>query len=89
MIVRAIVSYTIAAKRAFMRDAKSYCAVLIDDNNRKPLVRLHFNRSVKYIGIFDGDNEDKLLIDSLDQIYEYADRLRSAAKKYTVETATK
>jgi hypothetical protein len=82
MIVRAIVRDTIAAKRVFMRDAKSYCAVLIDDNNRKPLARLHFNRSVKYVGFFDGDAEERLIIESLDQIYDFSDRLRATAQKY-------
>lgn len=84
MIVRAIVRDTISAKRVFMRDAKSYCAILVDDNNRKPLARLHFNRGVKYIGIFDADAEERHVIDSLDQIYDHADRLRNAAKKYVV-----
>ena len=82
MIVKAIVRDTVAAKRVHMRDAKSYCAVLIDNNNRKPLVRLHFNRSVKYVGFFDGENEERVIIESLDQIYEYSDRLRATAKKY-------
>jgi predicted type IV restriction endonuclease len=82
MIVRAIVRDTIAAKRVYMRDAKSYCAVLVDDNNRKPLARLHFNRSVKYVGFFDGDTEERIIIESLDQIYDFSDRLRNAAQKY-------
>lgn len=82
MIVRAICRELVAAKRIAMRDAKSYCAVLLDDNNRKPLVRLHFNRATKYIGIFDGDSEDRVIIESLDQIYEYADRIKTAAQKY-------
>ncbi|MHB0951471.1 MAG: type I restriction endonuclease [Allorhizobium sp.] len=82
MIVKAIAREVINAKRIIMRDAKSYCAVLVD-NNRKPLARLHFNRSVKYIGLFDGDNEDRVILESLDQIYEYSDRIRETAKKYT------
>lgn len=82
MIVKAIVRDTIAPKRVVMRDQKSYCGILIDNNNRKPLARLWFNRSVKYIGLFDGENEERVIIDSLDQIYEFADRLRTAAKKY-------
>lgn len=82
MIVKAIVRDTIAAKRVHMRDAKSYCAVLVDDNNRRPLARLHFNRAVKYIGLFDGETEDRVIIDTLDQIYEYSDRLRATASKY-------
>lgn len=82
MIVKAIVRDSMSAKRVVMRDAKSYCAVLIDNNNRKPLARLHFNRSIKYIGLFDGETEERLIIDSLDQIYDHTERLRATAKKY-------
>ncbi|MCM2455126.1 restriction endonuclease [Rhizobium sp. CG4] len=82
MIVKAIVRDTISPTRVIMRDQKSYCGILIDNNNRKPLARLHFNRSIKYIGVFDGETEERLIIDSLDQIYEYSDRLRSTAKRY-------
>ncbi|MGO7207956.1 restriction endonuclease, partial [Rhizobium ruizarguesonis] len=56
--------------------------ILVDNNNRKPLARLWFNRSVKYIGLFDGETEERLIIDSLDQIYDHTERLRIAAKRY-------
>lgn len=82
MVVKAIVRDTVSPKRVVMRDAKSYCAVLIDNNNRKPLARLHFNRSIKYIGLFDGEAEERLIIDSLDQIYDHTERLRATARKY-------
>ncbi|MBP1851077.1 hypothetical protein [Rhizobium halophytocola] len=84
MIVKAIVRETISPKRIFMRDQKSYCGILIDNNNRKPLARLWFNRSVKYIGLFDGEAEERLIVDTLDQIYEYSDRLKAGAAKYAV-----
>ncbi len=82
MIVKAIVRDTIAPKRVVMRDQKSYCGILVDNNNRKPLARLWFNRSVKYIGLFDGENEERVIVDSLDQIYDFTERLRATAKKY-------
>ncbi len=82
MIVKAIVRDTISAKRVVMRDQKSYCGILIDNNNRKPLARLWFNRSVKYIGLFDGEVEERIIVDSLDKIYEYPERLRATAKLY-------
>ncbi|WP_164822832.1 type I restriction endonuclease [Sinorhizobium meliloti] len=85
MIVKAIVRDTIAPNRVVIRDQKSYCGILIDNNNRKPLARLHFNRSVKYIGLFDGEAEERLIVDSLDQIYDHSDRLRTTAKKYAGE----
>jgi predicted type IV restriction endonuclease len=82
MVVKAIAREVISSKRVFMRDAKSYCAVLIDNNNRRPLARLHFNRSTKYLGLFDKDDEERVALDSLDQIYDHAERIRATAKKY-------
>lgn len=82
MVVRAIVRDILKPVRVVMRDQKSYCGILVDNNNRKPLVRLWFNRSVKYIGLFDGEREDKVKVDTLDEIYEHADRIRATATVY-------
>lgn len=89
MIVRAIVREVIKPNRIIMRDQKSYCGILADNNNRKPIARLHFNRSIKYLGLFDGEKEEKVKIDSLDQIYEYTDRLRATARLYSEGSAMK
>ncbi|KFF60887.1 hypothetical protein JF66_02000 [Cryobacterium sp. MLB-32] len=71
-------------QRVMHRDAKSYFAVLLDDNNRKPIARLHFNgKKQKYVGIFDADKtETRHAIDSLDEIYLYADAIRSSVNNY-------
>ncbi|NIJ42932.1 hypothetical protein FHS78_003240 [Parvibaculum indicum] len=82
LMVRAIVRDTIDSKRVTIRDQKSYCGILIDDNNRKPLCRLHLNRSVKYISLFDSGSEERIPIGSLDDIYNVAERLRATAAKY-------
>jgi len=82
MIVKSILREEVKPSRVIIRDAKSYCAVLLDDNNRKPITRLHFNRSIKYIGLFDGDVEERVVIETLDDIYNYSERLRAAARKY-------
>ena len=84
MIVRAIVRDILKPARVIMRDQKSYCGILIDNNNRKPLARLWFNRSVKYLGLFDGEKEDRIKVDTLDEIYEHADRLRETARGYVI-----
>lgn len=82
-IVRAIVREVISVDRIFMRDAKSYCGILIDDNNRKPLCRLHFNRSVKFIGLFDAEkNEERFDIERLEDIFLHAARLKETASRY-------
>jgi hypothetical protein len=82
-IVRAIVREVVKVDRVVMRDSKTYCAVLLDDNNRKPICRLHFNRSVKYIGLFDQEkNEERVRIESLDDIFIHADRLKATIRNY-------
>lgn len=82
LIVKAIVSSVIKPSRITMRDQKSYCGILADDNNRRPIARLHFNRATKYIGLFDGDAEERVVIDALDDIYAHSERLRQTAIKY-------
>lgn len=82
-IVKAIVRKVIDVQRITHRDTKSYFGILIDDNNRKPLCRLHFNRNQKYIGLFDLEkNETRHPIESLDDIYSYSDELVAAATLY-------
>ena len=57
--------------------------MLLDDNNRKPIARLHFNRTQKYIGLFGADKEEtRVPISSLDEIYEHTEALRASVKSY-------
>lgn len=82
LIIKAIVRDIIRPSRIFMRDQQSYCGILVDNNNRKPLARLHFNRTIKYIGTFDSGKEQRAKIDTLDNIYDYAEQLRRTAGEY-------
>lgn len=82
-VIQAIVREVIDVKRITLRDAKSYCGVLFDNNNRKPLCRLHFNRSNKYVGFFnDKKEEENILIESVEDIFKYADRLKAIVQYY-------
>ena len=85
--VKAIVRKVIDCKRVILRDTQSYCGILLDDNNRKPICRLHFNRAQKYIGIFDKDKkENRIPIKSVDDIYNYSEQLRDIVKSYSDQT---
>ena len=77
-IVRAILRGVISPQRIFMRDAQSYCAILLDDNNRKPICRLRFNNTLKLsLGLFnEKKEEERIALESVDDIYNYAERLR-------------
>lgn len=86
-IVRAIVRKVIDVKRVHYRDTQSYFGILVDDNNRRRICRLHFNRSQKYIGLMDEHRVEKRHpINGLDDIYAFTTALRNAAKQYTEES---
>lgn len=82
-IVKSIIRTVVEAKRIAHRDTQSYFGILLDDNNRKPVTRLHFNRAQKYIGIFDKDKgETRHPISSLDDIYNFSEDLKNTALSY-------
>ena len=82
-IIKAILRNVIDVKRVVMRDKKSYCGILLDDTNRKPICRLHFNRSRKYLGLIANKQEERVEIESLDDIFKYTDNLRAVIGEYS------
>ncbi len=77
-IVRAIVRRHVSADRVHIRDSKSYCAIILDDNNRKTICRLHFNRKQKRIGVFNGKEETRFDIESIDDIFKYSENIEAS-----------
>lgn len=87
-IVRAIVCSEVPVSRVVARDAKTYCGVLLDDNNRKPIARLWLNRSKKYLGVFDENKvETRIPIDDVQDIYQHAELLRRTVTRYLARAA--
>ena len=86
-IVKSILRDLVDVRRINHRDQQSYFSILLDDNNRKPLCRLYFNAaSKKYISTFDENKtENRSEISSVDDIYGYAEILRSTLKNYEKE----
>ena len=69
--------------RIIARDTQSYFGVLLDDNNRKPLCRLHFNAKQKYLGLMDANkNETRHPISSVDDIFSYSEQLLTTVTFY-------
>ena len=82
-IIKSMLRRDIPTDRIFIRDKKTYCGILLDDNNRKPICRLHFDRKQRHIGIFDSDNkEEKIPIETLDDLFQYEDQIRSKVSQY-------
>tara|TARA_R110001592_G_scaffold268269_3_gene534541 strand:+ start:48251 stop:49306 length:1056 start_codon:yes stop_codon:yes gene_type:complete len=82
-IVVAILRRKLPVNRIVHRDTQSYFGILLDDNNRKPLCRLHLNGGKKYIGLFDEKkSETKHLLESIDDIYQFEEALLQTVDYY-------
>jgi len=82
-IVKSILRTDVDSYRIAYRDAQSYFAILLDNNNRKTICRLYFGASKKCIGIFDNaKKETKYEIQNLDEIYNYGELLKMTVQTY-------
>lgn len=82
----AILRRKVPVNRIIHRDTQSYFGILLDDNNRKPLCRLHRNGIKKYIGLFNENKiEIKHIIQSVDDIYEFEKELLKTIGLYEGE----
>jgi len=86
MIVRAIGAKVIPVSRITMRDSKTYCSIFLDDNNRKPILRLYFNaKNSKSIGVFAAQPdraETRHTINDVADIYSFAQSIEATIAKY-------
>lgn len=76
MIVKSILRQKIDVKRISYRDAQTYFAIVLDDNNRKTLCRLYLNGNKKYFVTLDENKKEvKAEIKSLDDIFTFSEQL--------------
>lgn len=88
-IIKSILHPILDVNRLHVRDKMSYCGILLDDNNTKPIIRLHFNNMERLkISVFDnpgntaGEREEVISIESINDIYNYADRIKETLDVY-------
>lgn len=82
-IIKAIVSKVISPDRVILKDAKSYCAILVDNNNRKPICKLWFDRNDMFITTTNAERvETKHSINNVSDIYNYVDEILNSTQKY-------
>lgn len=83
MIVKTILRQNIKINRISYRDAQSYFAILLDDNNRKSICRLHLNGSKKFITTFDEQKKEiKNEINTIDDIFNFSEVLLKTASGF-------
>lgn len=89
LIVKAILRQKADASRIVHRDAQSYFAILLDDNNRKTLCRLYLGGSKKYLAVLDSQRKEvRHEIATVDDIFKHADILLESLASYETKGAT-
>ncbi|WP_299474340.1 type I restriction enzyme HsdR N-terminal domain-containing protein [Cypionkella sp.] len=85
LVVKAIGSKVLPVERITIRDAKSYCSIFVDDNNRKPVCRFYFNsKTTKHIGLFDEQKiETRHHIAEPADIYKFAKEIEQTLSGYS------
>ena len=82
-IIKSILAQKVPLSRVFARDTQSYFGVLLDDNNRKPICRLHFNGGKKYVETFDAEKKGtRHLIEQLEDIYTLSNKIVAVVDCY-------
>jgi predicted type IV restriction endonuclease len=83
MIVKTILRQKISATRITYRDAQSYFAILLDDNNRKTICRLYLNGGKKYIAVLDEQKKEiRNEINLVDDIFNHSETLLKIVENY-------
>ena len=81
-IIKAILRELVDVKRIALRKHKIFCNILLDDTIRKPICRLRFNTPQKYLGTISNKEEEYIKIDSLDDIFKYAEQIKVTITEY-------
>ncbi len=74
-IVKALLNGIIDVNRVTYRDTVNYFNIILDDNIRKTVCRLYFNRAQKYIAFLDGTKENKAPIIGVNGIFEHKEQI--------------
>jgi len=81
-IIQAISAQFVDPDLITMRDAKSYCAILFDDNNRRSICRLYFGSKRNWVTIFAPADEQRVELSKITDIYKYSDLIAGAIQQY-------
>ena len=73
LIIKSILRQKIDVSRVAYRDAQTYFAILLDDNNRKTICRLYLD---------DNKKEVKKEIQSLDDLFTHSNELLEVLNRY-------
>ncbi|TAE28204.1 MAG: restriction endonuclease [Candidatus Kapaibacterium sp.] len=86
-LVKSLLTAIVLPERVSYKDTLSYCAVILDNNVRKTICRLYFNNTEKkQIGVFEANTEKKYDIQTLSDVYKFAEPILTMARYHDQKT---
>jgi|SRR5690606_2423009 len=83
MLVRNIVDRSVTPERISRSDAKTYMAIIMDNNRHRTICRLYLSSKHKYIGtISERKVETRTMIDNIHDIKEFSTLLNETVRRY-------
>jgi len=82
-IIKSILRTTVESSRIAYRDTESYFGILLDDNNRKWICRVHIASTVKFITVANENKKPiRYNINTIDDIYEFSKEIIESCSRY-------
>ena len=89
-IVKAILRKAVHVDRVILHDYKGHCSVCLDDRQKWTICRIRIQKRSKSIDTFEESKDGvKHNIETLDDIYNFADALVAVTERYVAESAAK
>ena len=81
--IRAMTHDLLPSARIVIRDRKSYCSVIVDDNQQKPVARMYFNTlNDLQLRFYEGQAWGPFVkLGALESIHDYSDAFREAVER--------
>lgn len=76
-IIKALLYGVIDVTRVFYRDTVNYFNIILDDNIKKTICRLYFNRKQKQIAFLDGVKEIREPLNDVNSLFNYKEKLKN------------
>lgn len=87
-VVKSILREIVDPKRLAHRRMKTCLAVLLDDNQQRPICKLFLTGKQRSLALYDAEKQrEKVPIEDLNDIYKYSDRLRAMCSTYEQKPA--
>ncbi len=82
-IIQAVSAAVIDPSRIFIRDNKSYCAILLDNSRKKTIVRLYFKKDSLKVDLQGVKKDDPMVeLEKVSDLYSYSDDIVSIISGY-------